>query len=439
MKTTIRNIFAAILASLARSIVHKHKPIVIMVTGSVGKTSTKDAVAAALSEKFYLRKSEKSFNSEFGVPLTIIGSENPWSNPLAWLKVFRTALAVIFLPTHYPKMLVLEVGADSPGDLAKILKIVKPDGVVVTLLPSVPVHVEAYETPAAVREEEFSPVLTLEPNAPLIICADDEFAVAKAKRIDREAYNYGFKENSNVQIKDMKVWMETDAQENTVVAGMMATLCIAGQQYPLKIRGAIGRSQLFAPAAAVATGRMFGMTPAEALEGLASYVPPPGRGRVFKGKKDTVLIDDTYNSSPAAVEEILRSLEMIPDTLFAGGRSRKIAVLGDMLELGRYSVAEHVHIGHIAKQTVDVLVTVGPRAKAIGEAALEDGMRHSAVHHFASSVEAVPYIETLIESKDVILVKGSQGVRMERIVRPLLADFADVPELVRQSPEWLKR
>ncbi len=439
MKTTIRNIFAVILASLARSIVRKHKPTVIMVTGSVGKTSTKDAVAAALSEKFYLRKSEKSFNSEFGVPLTIIGAENPWSNPLAWLKVFRTALAIIFLPTHYPKMLVLEVGADSPGDLAKILRIVKPDGVVVTLLPSVPVHVEAYETPAAVREEEFSPVLALEPNAPLVICADDEFAVAKTKRIDRDAYCYGFSENSDVQIVDMQAWMETDSEDKTSVAGMKSILVVAGVKYPLKIRGAIGRSQLFAPAAAVATACMFGMTPSEALEGLASYVPPPGRGRVFKGKKDTILIDDTYNSSPAAVEEILRSLELIPDTLFAGGRSRKIAVLGDMLELGRYSVAEHAHIGHIAKQTVDVLVTVGPRAKAIGEAALEDGMRHSMVHHFATSVEAVPYIENLIESKDVVLIKGSQGVRMERIVRPLLADFADVSELVRQSPEWLKR
>ena len=439
MKKTIRNIFAGMLAILARSIVRKHKPTVLMVTGSVGKTSTKDAVAAALSEKFYLRKSEKSFNSEFGVPLTIIGVDNPWSNPFAWLKVFSSALAVIFLPTHYPKMLVLEVGADSPGDLAKILKIVKPDGVVVTLLPSVPVHVEAYETPAAVREEEFSPVLALEPNAPLIICADDEYAIAKTKRIDRDAYCYGFGDNANVQIFDMQVWMATDSEGMEVVAGMKAALKISGQKYPLKIRGAIGRSQLFAPAAAVATACMFGMTPAQALEGLASYLPPPGRGRVFKGKKDTILIDDTYNSSPAAVEEILRSLELIPDTLYAGGRSRKIAVLGDMLELGRYSVAEHAHIGHIAKQTVDVLVTVGPRAKAIGEAALADGMRESNVHHFGTSMEAAPYVENIIESKDVVLVKGSQGVRMEKIVRPLLANFSDVSDLVRQSPEWLKR
>jgi UDP-N-acetylmuramoyl-tripeptide--D-alanyl-D-alanine ligase len=220
---------------------------------------------------------------------------------------------------------------------------------------------------------------------------------------------------------------------------MKATFVIKEKEYPIKIRGAIGRSQLYAPAAAVAISCALGMSEKDALIGLESYVSPPGRARVFKGKKNTTLIDDTYNSSPAAVEEILRSLELIPDTLYAGGRSRKIAVLGDMLELGRYSIAEHAHIGHIAKETVDVLVTVGTRAKGIGDAALEDGMRASAVHHFETSLDAVAHIESLIEPSDVVLVKGSQSIRMERIVRPLLADFADVPELVRQDEEWLKR
>jgi UDP-N-acetylmuramoyl-tripeptide--D-alanyl-D-alanine ligase len=434
MKTMLRNFVAAILAACSRAAIRKHKPFVVMVTGSVGKTSTKDAVAAALSERFYLRKSEKSFNSDFGVPFTILGVKNPWSSPKAWVHVFCEAFSIVFLPTHYPKLLVLEVGADRPGDLAKILRITKPDAVVVTLLPSVPVHVEAYETPAAVREEEFSPALALAPNAPLIICADDEFAVAEAKVIDKQVCSYGVGDGADVRIEDIGIWME----EGTV-AGMQAKLGVAGQQYPIKVRGAIGRSQLFAPAAAVATGIALGMTAAEALEGLASYVSPPGRARIFKGKKNTLIIDDTYNSSPAAAEEILRSLELIPDTLYAGGRSRKIAVLGDMLELGRYSVAEHAHIGHIAKQTVDILITVGTRAKGIGDAARADGMKETNIHHFATSLEAAAHIEGMLEEKDVVLVKGSQGVRMEAIVRPLLADFADVVELVRQDAEWLKR
>ena len=196
----------------------------------------------------------------------------------------------------------------------------------------------------------------------------------------------------------------------------------------------IGRSQIFAPAAAVATAIALGLKPEEALEGISSYVSPPGRARIFKGKKNTLLIDDTYNSSPAAVEEILQSLELIPDTLYPGGRSRKVAVLGDMLELGRYSVAEHAHVGHIAKQTLDMLVTVGHRAKGIGETAIEDGMRASSVHHFETSLEAAAHIESLLEDKDVVLVKGSQGIRLERVMRVLLADFSDVPSWSASLP-----
>ncbi len=280
MRTLLRDLCAGILAALSRSIVRKHKPMIVMVTGSVGKTSTKDAVAAALSGSFYLRKSDKSFNSDFGVPLTIIGSKNPWANPIAWISVFKHALAIIFLPTHYPKLLVLEVGADRPGDLAKILKIARPDVVVVTLLPSVPVHVEAYETPAAVREEEFSPSLVLAPNAPLIICADDEFAMAKAKRIEMQSYSYGVSKEADVRIEDMRAWIENEA-----VVGMQAVFEIGGKEYPVTIPSVLGRSSVFAPAAAVATAIALGLTPTEALEGLASYVPPPGEVESSREKR----------------------------------------------------------------------------------------------------------------------------------------------------------
>jgi UDP-N-acetylmuramoyl-tripeptide--D-alanyl-D-alanine ligase len=444
LKNSFRGIFAGALALLARAVIRKYNPLVVMVTGSVGKTSTKDAVAAALSENFFVRKSDKSFNSDFGVPLTILGVKNPWTHVFAWLKVFGEALALIFLPNHYPKLLVLEVGADRPGDLARILKIARPDAVVVTLLPNVPVHVEAYATPAAVREEEFAPAYALAPGMPLIFSADDQYAVKRAAPIDTHSYTFGIAEDADVRISDVGVWMakegSVDQSSNAVARirhsiplGMRATLHIKGHTYDLTVPGAFGRSQLFAPAAAMAAALTLGVSAKEALEGLKSYAPPPGRGRLFQGKKDVILIDDTYNSSPIAVEEILYSLDLIPHA------PRKVAVLGDMLELGRYSVAEHARIGHIAKGLVDVLVTVGHRARAIGEAAKSDGMPEGCVHHFDTSLEAAAALEYILQEKDVVLVKGSQGIRMESIVRPLLADFADVRYLVRQDPEWLKR
>jgi UDP-N-acetylmuramoyl-tripeptide--D-alanyl-D-alanine ligase len=458
IKNFSRNILTRALAKLAHGIIRKYQPIVVMVTGSVGKTSTKDAIAAALSERFFLRKSEKSFNSDIGVPLTIIGAENPWSHPLAWMRVFQRGFAALLLPTHYPKLLVLEVGADRPGDLLKILKIAQPSVVVVTLLPSVPVHVEAYETPAAVREEEFVPALALDPAAPLIICADDEYAIKHSRRVDAHVSSFGLAETADVRITDVGVWMDAthalpsgDTWQLRQLKGMRATLTIHAEDgtvetHELKVPGALGRSQLFAPSAAIATALALGMPVKDAFKGLESYIPPAGRGRIFKGKKNTVLIDDSYNSSPAAAEEILKSLSLLSEnslnnssTLTNVRNSRKIAILGDMLELGRYSVAEHTRIGHIAKDCVDVLVTVGSRARAIGEASITDGMPQEHVHHFNTSLEAAMPIEELLREGDIVLIKGSQGMRMERIVRPLLADFADVEKLVRQDEEWSRR
>ena len=115
----------------------------------------------ALATRFFVRKSDKSFNSEFGVPFTILGVENPWGNPLAWVSIMKSSLVLLILPNHYPNMLVLEAGADKQGDLARILRMATPDAVVITRLPDIPVHVEAYASPEAVREEEFSPPTNL--------------------------------------------------------------------------------------------------------------------------------------------------------------------------------------------------------------------------------------------------------------------------------------
>jgi UDP-N-acetylmuramoyl-tripeptide--D-alanyl-D-alanine ligase len=438
MRTLPRNIVAGLLALLSRAIVRKYHPKIVMVTGSVGKTSTKDAVAAALSESFHVRKSEKSFNSDFGVPLTIIGARNPWSNIPAWFAVITEALALIFLPNHYPNMLVLEVGADRPGDLAKILTIAKPDAVVVTLLPNVPVHVEAYETPAAVREEEFAPAFALPPHSPLIISVDDDYAASLAKKLDVHVNTFGTREHATVQIQDIDVWMENDFPR-----GMQANFILqqSGEKvvHEMKVAGAFGRSQLYAPAAALAAAVSLGVSIQHALKGLESYVPPPGRGRIFRGRKNTILLDDSYNSSPAAVEEALRSLELMPRYMHGSAPTRRVAILGDMLELGRYSMAEHARIGHSAHTAVDILITVGSRAKTIGEAAIADGMPVGTVTAFGNAQDAAAGIEELLVEGDSVLIKGSQSIRLERVVKALLADHNDVSELVRQEKEWSKR
>lgn len=427
MKSFLKSAVALTLALLAKAVLRKYRPLVVMVTGSVGKTSTKDAAAAVLGARFHLRASEKSYNSEFGVPLTILGSKNPWNNPVAWLRVFEEAFALLLFPNHYPKLLVLEVGADRPGDLARILRIADPDAVIVTRLPEVPVHVEAYASPQAVRDEEFAPAYALTPGEALVISADDPYAVAMAARLPLKIWTFGFADGADVRLEGFSFFEDGDA------CGMEAALNVQGVSCTLRVPGALGKSQLYAPAAAIASALALDMTLEEALAGAAGYVPPAGRGRILPGKNGSLLIDDSYNASPAAVEEALSALKLLTT------RTRRIAVLGDMLELGRYSSEEHERVGTLASGHVDVIVAVGTRARAIAAAAKAAGMDEGMVFSFDTAREAAEMLEGLVAEGDVVLIKGSQSIRTERVAERLLADPADLAKLVRQEREWKQR
>ncbi len=423
MKRLLKSIAAFSLALCARAVVRRYRPRIVMVTGSVGKTSAKDAVAAALAARFLVRKSEKSFNSEFGVPFTILGVGNPWNNPLAWFSVLKSALALLILPNHYPNMLVLEVGADKPGDLARILHIATPNAVVVTRLPEIPVHVEAYASPEAVREEEFSPAYALAGGAPLIIPLGGSHAPRMAARTSARIFSYGAARGATVRISAARFY-----EEGGKVAGMAADVAQGEEKGRLIVRGSVGETQLLPAAAALAAAAAFDIPLPEALERLERYEPPPGRGRLFAGVNGSVVIDDSYNSSPAAVEEALRTLKAFPHA------KRRIAVLGDMLELGRYSVAEHERIGSLAAAAADVVAAVGIRARAFA-AASDDACGMT----FDDARAAAAALPDIVRAGDVVLVKGSQSVRTERIVKALLARPEDCVQLVRQEKRWEKK
>lgn len=423
MKNIFKFTVVFILLLLARAVVRRYRPHIVMITGSVGKTSTKDAVAAVLATRFLVRKSEKSFNSELGVPFTILGVDNPWNNPLAWFSIMKRAFVLLLLPNHYPKMLVLEVGADQPGDLARILRIATPDAVVVTSLPEIPVHVEAYTSPAAVREEEFSPAYALRAAAPLIISADDPYAREGALRTPARVICYGVAEDATVRISHVD-FSESEGK----VIGMRAKVVMNGEHEDLVVKGSVGTTQILPAAAALSVALAFDITLTNALTALESYEPPPGRGRLLVGKNNSVVIDDSYNSSPVAVEQALATLKIFPHA------TRRIAVLGDMLELGRYSVSEHERIAVVAHDSADVIIAVGIRARAF--AAVEGNAK---VMLFDTARDATGALLEMVGDNDVVLIKGSQSIRTEHIVKALLADPSDAALLVRQEKGWEKK
>lgn len=420
MKSFFRSIITSILIFIARNVIRRYRPLIVMISGSVGKTSTKDAVAEVLSVNYLVRKSEKSFNSEFGVPFTILGVRNPWRNLFAWFSVIKNSFALLFLPNHYPNMLVLEVGADRPGDIAKIMRAATPNVVVITRLPDIPVHVESYASPKDVMEEEFSPAYYLPASAPLIIPAEDQYALNNSVRTPARVITYGYADNADVRICNDEFYIK-----DGIVIGMKADITIDGQNINFVVKGSVGATQLLPVTAAVAVARAFNISSNDALKALENYEPPSGRGRLIRGINSSIIIDDTYNASPAAVENALITLKKFPNA------KRRVAVLGDMLELGRYSVSEHERIGLLAHDSADIIICVGIRARAY--AAKNSDNKAMLVDN--SQMGALT-IQSIINAGDVILVKGSQSIRMERLVEAILADPSDTKLLVRQDREW---
>ncbi|HVU79786.1 MAG TPA: UDP-N-acetylmuramoyl-tripeptide--D-alanyl-D-alanine ligase [Candidatus Paceibacterota bacterium] len=413
----------------ARLVLRKYKPRVVAVTGSVGKTSTKDAIYAVVARGVYARKSEKSFNSEIGLPLTVLGQPNAWKNPLRWLENLFDGLLLFLLPRRYPSWLVLEAGADRPGDISSLAAWLPVDIAVITRLPEVPVHVEYFDSPEAVKEEKASLIKTLKEGGALVLYGDDAEVVRLRERApEARAITFGFSEGCDVRAHDPAIRFDDAGKP----VGMAARITLAGKTGSLEVRGALGSHALLPALAAAGVGLAMGKGEHEIFESLKGYEPPHGRMHIIPGLKGTTIIDDTYNSSPAAVDAALEALAQL--------QGRKIAVLGDMLELGRHSVEEHRKAGAHVARVASKLITVGFRARDIAEGALDYGMRDGDILQFEDAEHAGKELEGLLEAGDAILVKGSQSMRMENIVEEVMLNPDTARHLlVRQDAEWKKR
>ena len=435
MRATFKNFIVFLITLEARAVLRKYKPKVIAVTGSVGKTSTKDAIFAALSSE-HARKSQKSFNSEVGIPLTILGAQNAWSNPLRWLLTIIDGLFLIIFTAPYPEWLVLEVGADRPGDIRSLSQWLRAQVVVITRLPEVPVHVEFFDSPEAVIEEKASLINSLMPGGTLVLFGDDSRTRSLERRLPEvrgaKLLTFGFSEECDVRGEGVAALR--DEKEGWPV-GMTATITAGGAQARLDIRGALGAHAFLPALGAAAVATALGKSVGQAVSALSAYEPPAGRMHLVPGIKDTLLIDDTYNASPAATEAALEALALARKP---GGRT--IAALGDMLELGRVSVEEHRKLGAVCAKTCDLLVTVGFRARDIAQGALDGGLDEADILQFEDSQKAGADLQNRLQQGDVVLVKGSQGMRMERVVKELMQEPERARDLlVRQEREWNKR
>jgi UDP-N-acetylmuramoyl-tripeptide--D-alanyl-D-alanine ligase len=417
------------LAFFAKKIIKKYKPKIIGITGSVGKTTAKEAIFAVLKNKFNTRQNIKNYNTEFGLPLTIIGSKTAGKNLFLWILVFfRAIFLILFRDKNYPEILVLEMGADHPGDIQHLVKIAPPDIAIVTAIGAT--HLEFFGTVEKVNEEEAKILSVKKENSLAVLNCDDENIFSMRKKAYGKVLTVGFAENADIMASDFSFDIDKEKKQSFVIF----KLHYNGSIVPVKVENVLSITHIYPFLFAIAVGLNMGISLMEAIEYLKKFQPPSGRMNLLQGIKNSQIIDDTYNSSPKAVISALNVLREF------SGEYRRIAVLGDMLELGAETEKEHRAIGKkVAQLKIDLLFAVGEKSKDyLVSGAIEGCMDENKIFRFDNSEIAGKFLQEKIKQNDLILIKGSQGIRMEKIVKEIMAEPTRAKELlVRQDEDWI--
>jgi len=424
MKSKKIKFLEIVLRWMAVAVLKRCQPTIIGITGSVGKTSTKEAIFSVLSKKFNVRKSEKNYNNEVGIPLTILGSESGGGSYLLWLGVFIKWLGVICFPRKFPEIIIVELGVDHPGDMEYLTSFIKPIiGVVTNVSGS---HLEFFGSVEKISKEKGVLIDRLPVGGKAILNMDDENVAEMQKRTKADVITYGFSKKAQLNA-DMIVYNYDDNQKP---AGISFKLEYDGSSVPVRLPYIFAPHQVYAALAAIAVGLDFKMSLLDAVVALEDFHSPVGRMNLLAGIKNTYIIDDTYNASPFSVSAALEVLEKL-------GAQRKVAVLGDMLELGSESEKSHIQlIEKVLDMGVEKIILVGRRM----EKAIKNNFLQNDILVFVNPEIAGYKLQEIMHEGDLILVKGSQGMRMEKVVEEIMAEPQRAFELLcRQNRDWKKR
>ena len=419
----MKTLIIKILYVLTRLTLIHFKPVIVGITGSVGKTSTKEAVATVLRKRFSVRSSSGNYNNEFGLPLSVLGEDSPGKNLLLWVWIFIKATFKLLFG-GYSQVLVLEMGADRPGDIAYLLKLTGPlDYAVITDIGIS--HMMNYTSTDALAKEKLTLAKGVKANGTAVLNLDNP-AIVKYLN-DKKPTNvltFGLDQEADVAASDLALVKRDDTY------GLNFKMKYAGTVVPALIPEALGRANVYAALAAAAVGVKMGMNLVEVSEAIGTFQPPAGRLRLIPGIKRTQIIDDTYNAAPSSTNLAL-------DVLTQVATGRKVAAIGGMAELGSQNEQGHRDIAvKIVEVGVDLLFLVGENSKFTKDE-LEKRNFAGQIKWFENSDNARIPVQNELREGDTILVKGSQSARMEKIVKEIMADPEQAEKLlVRQSAYW---
>lgn len=381
------------LTDYAGYILRKYAPKVIGVTGSNGKTTTKEAIAAILQKKYRVFKNFGSYNGRYGLPIALGDLE----------------------ARH--EVAVLEMASDSFGEVAELARLTQPQVGVVTMINQT--HLSFLGSLDNIAAEKGRLIEALPFTGAAILNADDPRVAGMVPRTQARILTFGLTAGADVRATDLRQQRD----------GLHFTVHYEGKPYegstPL-----LGKHQIYPVLAALTTGLTFDIPLEIALTAIENLPRMPGRMNLLPGRQGTLILDDSFNASPEATRAALDTLAELPG-------ANKVAILGDMPDLGHIETEAHQELGRYAAKKVDRLVTKGEAAQQIAAAARAAGLGKHATHVTFTSDDAVAAIADLLSPDTTVLVKGGTDVRMEQVVKKLLAHPArDQAQLVRQDPGW---
>jgi UDP-N-acetylmuramoyl-tripeptide--D-alanyl-D-alanine ligase len=365
------------LQNLARKVIADHPAGIVGITGSIGKTTTKEFTAHLLSRHFNVLKSEGNFNNHIGLPLSV-------------MKLKET-----------DEVMVLEMGMNHPGEITRLTWIAPPDIAVITNI--LPVHLEFFPNMEGIARAKKEILEGMKTSGTAVLNGDDPYIEKISSRMKRAKLFFGLAEKNDIRALNIR---------RNGMKGISFDLHYGGKKEKMLIPY-LYTSFLSNFLAAAAVAYAFSV-PLEHIKARARTLRPfPMRGEVFRLESGIILVDDSYNSNPAALESALKDLAGLKP-------ERKVAVLGDMLELGKKETYYHLQAGkQVQEYNWDLLITVGPLSRKMGEAACLAGMKKEQVVSYENADEASSEVGSLLRPGDLVLVKGSRGMKTDEIVKKL--------------------
>jgi len=385
MKKIFLKIIEKELAYFARLIYLKFRPFIIGITGSSGKTTVRYMIynLIAASGKS-VKSAQENLNTETGLPLSILGLSRAPQNAIEWVWVFIKIPFVYLFTFKYPETLILEYAADKPGDIGRLVDIASPDIAVITNFGVA--HIEAFKTIDRIIEEKWK---LAQEASQIIICPKQVLdKVSQKKQVRAKILSTG--ERNTAKAENIKY--------NT--KGTSFDLYLLGKKFSADFSFWGDHNISNIEIASLAAASIIGDSK-KIAEAILNLEPQTGRGRRFMASKDILVIDESYNANPLSLAAALNNLKQVKF-------GRKVAIIGEMKEIEPIARVSHEKIANLAKQTADVVIGVGDKFEGLG------------LDIWYPNVEELAYkLDDLLKSGDVVLVKGSHSVKLDKIIKKL--------------------